>query len=174
MSGDTASHHIVLIGPMGAGKTTLGALVAERLGRPFLDSDRELERVRGSTALAIAESEGVGTLHALEHDVFRSMAASTVPSVIAAAASVVDSEEGRGTLRRAATVWLEADDATLADRAASGSHRRPIDPEGVRQLHADRLRLARDCIAAIIDTTRDPDECVGAIVAATRPTGTTT
>lgn len=174
MSGDTASHHIVLIGPMGAGKTTLGALVAERLGRPFLDSDRELERLRGATALAIAESEGLGALHALERNVFRSMVASTVPSVIAAAASVVDSDEGRSGLRGEATVWLEADDATLSDRAASGSHRRPMGAGDAKRLHADRLRLARDCTVAIVDTTRDPDECVGAIVAATRPTGTTT
>ena len=39
--------HVALVGFMGAGKSTLGAEVAERLGRPFVDLDRELERVLG-------------------------------------------------------------------------------------------------------------------------------
>ena len=42
--------HVALIGFMGAGKTTLGAKAAERLGRPFLDLDRELREVRRALA----------------------------------------------------------------------------------------------------------------------------
>ena len=47
MAAHALDRHIALIGFMGAGKTTLGAELAERLGRPFVDVDREVEQVTG-------------------------------------------------------------------------------------------------------------------------------
>jgi shikimate kinase len=56
--GPALDKHVALIGFMGAGKTTLGAKVAERLGRPFVDLDRELERETGEQiAVLFRQSE---------------------------------------------------------------------------------------------------------------------
>jgi shikimate kinase len=88
--------HVILIGPMGVGKTTVGEHLADRLGRPFLDSDEVMEDRLGEWSSEIAAREGVEHLHALELEVFLAMISSPEPSVIASAASVVDSEAGRG------------------------------------------------------------------------------
>ena len=50
--------NIYLVGPMGAGKTTVGRHLAEMLGREFLDSDHEIERKTGATIPWIFEKEG--------------------------------------------------------------------------------------------------------------------
>ena len=50
--------NIYLVGPMGAGKTTVGRHLAELLGREFLDSDHEIERKTGATIPWIFEKEG--------------------------------------------------------------------------------------------------------------------
>ena len=49
---------IILIGPMGAGKTTIGKLLAQQLGFTFYDSDQEIERVSGASISWIFEKEG--------------------------------------------------------------------------------------------------------------------
>lgn len=62
--------HLVIVGAMGVGKTSVGRLLAERLGLPFLDSDVILEAWTGETGAEIAERDGVGRLHVLELEVF--------------------------------------------------------------------------------------------------------
>src|SRR5262249_6752285 len=63
--------HLVLVGPMGAGKSTIGEIVAKRLDRPYIDSDDEVERRTGRTARQIAAAEGLAALHRLELTVLR-------------------------------------------------------------------------------------------------------
>src|SRR5262245_56616813 len=82
--------HVVLIGPMGCGMTTVSRLVAERLGRPFVDNDVALEEATGATARHIEAEFGTAELHRRERDVFVTALAGSPPAVIAAAASVVD------------------------------------------------------------------------------------
>jgi len=57
---------IILIGYMGAGKTTLGKELAEKLGIPFIDSDTEIERKEGKTVSQIFESKGESYFRNLE------------------------------------------------------------------------------------------------------------
>jgi len=128
--------HVVLVGPMGAGKSTVGKLVANRLQRAYIDSDDEVERRTSRTAREIADSDGLPALHRLELTVLRDALAREEPSVIGSAASVVDESVGRLALMTCRTVaWLQADADQLAQRSASGGseHRPDVDPSVIEQ-----------------------------------------
>src|SRR5436190_15285968 len=64
--GDTASGNIFLIGLMGAGKTSVGKLLARRLGKTFYDCDHEIERATGVRIPVIFEIEGEAGFRARE------------------------------------------------------------------------------------------------------------
>ena len=64
---DPAEPHLILVGLPGAGKSTVGALLAERLRRTFLDFDAEIERREGATIGAIFAERGEQAFRALEH-----------------------------------------------------------------------------------------------------------
>lgn len=118
--------HILIIGEMGAGKTTIGEAVASSLNMPFRDSDAALEAREGESGSSIAARLGVDRLHELELEVFLEMAAEELRSVIAPAASVIDSERGREVIGHHFAVWLDADDDILVERQRRGSHRRLV------------------------------------------------
>src|SRR3954467_1448894 len=98
--------HVVVIGLMGAGKTSIGKRVAKRLGRPFVDSDEELERRTGQTARQILAAEGQDALHAHENDVVEAALAAQPPAVIGAPASVVLTPAMGDRLRTEDVVWF--------------------------------------------------------------------
>jgi shikimate kinase len=142
--------HVVLVGPMGSGKSTIGSIVANRLGRSYLDSDTEVQRRTGRTARDIAETEGLAALHRLELTVLRDALANPTPSVIGSAASVVDQSVGRlalGMPRR--VVWLHADAEHLARRSAAGgsNHRPAVDPSVIKR----REPLYRSVATTVVD-----------------------
>lgn len=150
---------------MGVGKTTVGSLLAEVLARPFLDSDEVLEDRMGADGAAIAEIDGVQRLHDLELDVFLQMSRHETPSVIAPAASVVDSPAGRETLARQFTIWLTAPDDVLAARHARLGHRRPVDAAERDALHRRRHPHLERLVDFSLDTgSRTPRQVVQDIV----------
>lgn len=65
--------HIFLIGFMGSGKSTVGALLAERLDLPFIDSDREIEKAAGKSIAAIFEQDGEAAFRTLEMNFIRGL-----------------------------------------------------------------------------------------------------
>lgn len=122
--------HLVITGPMGSGKTTVGRLVGHRLGRPFLDSDAMLAARHGVDSRRLAGRRGVPWLHEEEAATLGDALARSRPVVMAAAASTGDLPDLAEVLdvRRVVTVVLTGDDDVFLDRAGHGSHRRPIDP----------------------------------------------
>jgi shikimate kinase len=111
---------VVILGQMGAGKTTVGRLVAAALGWPFRDNDDALESRAGRTAAQVQAEQGVDALHDLERRLFEELLADDDRTVIAAPGSVVLAV-GRAELRdRAFVVWLQVSPAVLADRVAAG------------------------------------------------------
>ena len=141
-----ACRHVVLVGLMGAGKTTVGRLVAARLARPFVDGDDVLRAEAGRDASRIAHDEGVAVLHAREARILLDALGRDDPSVIAPAASVVDDPTCRRALRQPGVlvVHLRASAETLARRAAGGAHRRAIGPDPAAAFRAQtRERAAR-------------------------------
>ena len=77
-----SQNHIFLIGFMGSGKSTIGALLAERLELPFLDSDKEIEKKAGKSINGIFSEEGEAAFRELEMD-FLTELKSVSPSVVA-------------------------------------------------------------------------------------------
>ena len=154
MTASPTTNHIVLLGPMGAGKTTVGRLLAAALDRPFHDSDAEIERATGRTSRQIAATEGVPDLHAVEAEVFLAAVRDPVPAVVAAAASVVDTEAGLVGLARQCCVLLETPVDELAERTHEPGHRRPTSIEERAALLQRRENTWRRMSAVIIDTSQ--------------------
>jgi shikimate kinase len=150
--------HLVVVGMMGVGKTTTAELVAERLGRPVRDSDRDVERLTGLTGAELDAAGRVDDLHRLEEAVLLGALAVDEPTVIAAAGWVVESALCREVLaRRARVVSLRLPVGRLEGRIAAGEHRRTISPDDLRAIDA-RRRTWFDAVADLtVDATRPPD-----------------
>lgn len=117
------TQHLVLVGLMGAGKTTVGHALADRLGRPFRDSDGLLEVHTGRTAAQLERELGADELHQLESTALLEVLAESGPAVISAAASVVEDPAAREALRAHRVVWLRAPVEVLAGRFRPADHR---------------------------------------------------
>jgi shikimate kinase len=161
--------HVVLVGLMGAGKTSIGKRVAKRLGRRFVDSDQELERATGKTARQLLADEGVESLHAREAAVVDGALASDEPLVVGAPASIVLAPAMRDRLRQEHVVWLRADPHWLTEKMAqSDNEQRPFvdtDPDVLVRLHAERAPLYEDVASVVVESTRrDKDEVAAEIV----------
>jgi shikimate kinase len=129
---------------MGAGKTTVGARLAARLRRPFLDSDAQLTARVHRSAADIAATDGIDALHRHEAAALLDALTGTNPAVVAAAASVVDDPAARARLsvEKVTTVWLRARPDTLRERAATGAHRPFVGDDAAATDRLDRARRA--------------------------------
>lgn len=162
--------HLVLVGLMGAGKTTVGRLLAERLGRRFVDSDEAIERREGRTVREIWLTDGEPVFRELETMALRDALAADIPSVIAAAGGVVLTERNRVALAGAAAdvVWLRAEPAVLGGRATRGDHRPLLDGDAeatLRGMAIDREDLYREVATVTVEVgDRSPGEIADAIV----------
>lgn len=149
---------MVLLGPMGSGKTSIGRIVAERLHRELVDGDVLLEaRSGGRTASDIAKSEGIDALHQMEAEIALAALDSPTPAVIGPAASVIEVPEVRDRLAEQLLVWFVAPAEYLAERAVKKSHRPLLDdgdPVGLfRRQAATRDPLATPISSLVIDVS---------------------
>ena len=130
---------IALVGLRGAGKTTLGRLLAERLGWPFVELTREIERDYGADVAEILALSGQPGLRRQEYRALDRLVEERARAVIAAPGGVV--AEGASLdllLARTHTVWLAASPEEHMARVAAQGDRRPMadNPEAMADLRA--------------------------------------
>jgi shikimate kinase len=154
-----ADQHLVLVGMMGVGKSTIGRIVAERLGRVLIDTDAAVEHDAGRSVREIFATEGEASFRARESAALAVALESEPPAVIATGGGVVLAERNRTLLEGAAArvVWLSAEPSTLAERlraSSGGAGSRPLldgDAEGTLQrMCVEREALYRSVADAIV------------------------
>jgi len=170
VSDDPARRHLVLVGLMGAGKTTVGERCAAALGRPLVDTD-ELVETRTGRTVADLFAEGEPTFRAVERDAVADACASPAPLVIACGGGAVLDPESRRRLRSTGfVVWLRAAPDVLADRVRHDPAERPLLAREGRLATLTRLAETRaPAYEATADVTvptegRNPDEVAAAVL----------
>ena len=162
--------HLVLVGLMGAGKTTVGRRCAERLGRSFVDLD---ELIMTHAAMPIEDlfrERGEERFREMEREVVVDVCASPLPLVIACGGGTVVDADNRRRLRDCGTVvWLRAPTAVLAARVGNDTSRPLLagNPAGaLERLAAARADAYKAAADAVVDTDdRDVDEVSDAVLA---------
>ncbi|MDA0674248.1 MAG: shikimate kinase [Cyanobacteria bacterium] len=107
--------NLYLVGMMGAGKSTLGQVVAQRLGYHFLDTDTVIESVAQRPITEIFATDGEAAFRALETAVLQQVVAYT-RSVVATGGGMVLRRENWGLLRHGVVVWLDVPLTVLTQR----------------------------------------------------------
>ncbi len=136
---------VVLVGIMGAGKSSVGRRLAQRLGMDFVDADDEIEAAAKLTIAEIFESFGEAYFRDGERRVIARLLAEG-PHVLATGGGAYMNAETREAIgRNGVSVWLKADFDVVMNRVRRRSHRpllQKADPEGVmRELIATRYPL---------------------------------
>ena len=165
---------VVLLGVRGAGKSTIGARLARRLGAKFVEVDQRIEQAAGLRLGEIFELHGEAYYRRLEREVLAQLLADGKPLVLAAGGSIVNDPANYSLLReRAHTIWLRAKAEDHWNRVIQQGDQRPMaqNPHAFSELRA--LLAAREPLYAtahhVVDTTgRTPDEVVDAVAAAVR------
>ena len=141
-AGATPVPRILLIGMMGSGKTTVGRIVAERLGWDFVDSDAEVVSSTGMTVAELFETRGEAGFRKEESRVLRESLAGTTPMVLSVAGGAVLDPANQELLRsRGTVVWMRAESDTLIRRIGAGSGRPLLQGDPVVKIQAyDRVR----------------------------------
>jgi shikimate kinase len=133
---------IFLTGFMGAGKSTIGRLLARELSLPFLDLDDRIEATAGCTVRQIFEQHGETGFRRLEHEMLHRVCKG--PDVVAATGGGTVTVPANRDLLHAAgcTVWLHPAFATLVERiGAEGKADRPLFRDETQALALYRARL---------------------------------
>jgi shikimate kinase len=170
-----AWRHCVLVGLMGVGKTTVGSAVASQLYVAYHDSDSDIEAATGLTVRALGDRDGVDAMHALEARVLMDALDEPGPSIIAAAASIIDDVRCRAALAAPGivVVWLRARAEVLAGRFESPDEHRPGFGESPEALLARQLLERGAALQAISTLAIDvdgmtPDDVAARVVEALR------
>lgn len=167
-----ARGHVVLIGLMGSGKSTVGARVAALLDRRFVDVDQLIAERTGLTVRELWERGGEAAYRPLERDLVVHALSEDGPDVLAAPAGAVLDALVQTALQAAdpLIVWLRAEVDTLVSRVVASDHRPLLgsDPGQALQVMADdRGDLYARLADLVLDIEgRSADELAEQVVAA--------
>ena len=167
---DKLDRPIVLVGLMGAGKSTVGRRLAKRLGLPFVDSDAEIEEAAGTTAADLFERYGETDYRDGERRLVARLIDGTVRVIATGGGAYVDPRTRQLLNERAITVWLDAPVEVLTERTGRRDTR-PLLRNGNRSATLVRLSEQRQPMYAeahirILSGTGAHSQVVETIVAA--------
>jgi len=121
------ARRIALIGLRGAGKSTLGTALAARLGAPFIEIDKMIEREHGAPAATLFEVYGQGTFRRYERECLQRVVAGHESAVIATAGGLVaDDDTFAQLLEQTHVIWLQASPAEHMRRVMEQGDFRPM------------------------------------------------
>jgi XRE family aerobic/anaerobic benzoate catabolism transcriptional regulator len=172
------SGRIALIGLRGAGKTTLGAALAERLGVPFIELDREIERAGGVALGTIFDFYGQAGFRRLERRCLEQVLDQHPRFVLATGGSLVS---GAATFERlletCRTVWLQATPTEHMARVVAQGDMRPMagnreSMQDLQRILAGREPLYRRADAVVDTSGRPVEQSLDALLTAATQTAT--
>lgn len=164
------SQSVILVGPMGAGKSTIGKLLAGMLDLPFFDSDRVIEERTGADIPWIFDVEGEAGFRQRETAVLADLLAGE-SMVLATGGGIVVSDDNRRLLKGdGVVVYLTASIDQLVERTYKDK-KRPLlqvdDPEAkIREIIAARDPLYCDVADIVVQTDRRGPKAVAQEIAA--------
>lgn len=150
---------LILIGPTGAGKTTVGRLLANTLGVPFFDLDEEIESWCGADIPWIFDVEGEAGFRHREARVFSHLVGQG-DIVVSTGAGVVLKKENRDLLAKhiERVIWLQVDLKTQFDRLKNDKNRpllQVTDPKAkIREMAIERVPLYQSCASIQVQTRK--------------------
>lgn len=162
-----AASNVALVGFMGAGKSSVGRKLAERLRLTFVDSDLLIEARTGKSIAAIFAEEGEERFRALEREAFQLLLQEQGLVIASGGGAFADEATRRLLLSAALVVYLEAPFETLWARVGDAEDR-PLIRAGkdrVRELFERRLPIYREAHVTV-DAARPVDEVVEELVEA--------
>jgi shikimate kinase len=159
---------VVLVGLMGSGKSTVGALVAARTGRIFVDVDVVIAEKTGKTVRELWEDGGEAAYRSLESDAVLGTLREDTSWVLAAPGGVVLNQAVRAALAGRFVVWLRTMPTTLACRVHPGDHRPLLGDrpgETLAVMAEERSDLYQQVATATVDTDdRTPDDVADVVI----------
>lgn len=162
--------HVFLVGFMGAGKSTVGHLLASETGRPFVDLDEVVEQIEGRTVSQIFAEEGEAAFRALETNALRALG-DVPPSVVACGGGVILADENRALLAKEGHVVYLVVSAGEALARIGGSESRPLLAGAGGVVAATALLKARESLYEasadiVVDTSgKDAPEVAAEVLA---------
>lgn len=158
---------VFLVGYMGAGKSTIGPLLADRLGLRFVDTD-DIITARGSAVAEIFETRGEVAFRELEEEALRETCFEP-DVVVGTGGGAIVREANRNAMRAAGTVlYLEASSEVLWARASGSGRPLAADRGAFDRLLAERAPLYAATANATIDASQPIEQVVDRAVEAVR------
>jgi shikimate kinase len=151
---------IVLVGFMGAGKTTIGNLLAARLGLPFIDSDQVIEHRAGRPVRQIFAEYGEPAFRALEHQVIAELLDGP-PAVLALGGGAAEHPGTRDRLACAQVIYLQVGYAQALRRVGGDQGRPLLARPDLAALYERRLGVYAGLAALTVRTDGRRPEAIG-------------
>jgi len=170
LTGRLAGRPLVLVGMMGAGKTTVGRRLASRLGRQFLDSDEEIEKAAQMTIPDIFEKRGEAEFRAGETRVIARVLKQDNVVLATGGGAFINADTRALVKEGAVSVWLKADFDVLFERVSRRSNRpllKTADPRAtLKALIAERYPIYAEADVTVISREVPHEQVAGDVIAA--------
>jgi 3-dehydroquinate synthase/shikimate kinase/3-dehydroquinate synthase len=150
---------IVLVGFMGAGKTTVGRLLADKLGLRFADSDEVIEQRRGRSVREIFAEDGEAAFRAAEHEVLAELMRGP-EAVVAVGGGAVENQASRRLLRAARVIYLQVGYDEAMRRVGGDAGRPLLRRPDLDDVYRRRLAVYQSVATLTVATAGRPADAV--------------